>query len=298
MCMKQLGILLIAIIVGGTISCNQAEEKKEPNKTTVEPKAESTQANDTTKICEYYVDEQTGMDMINDFLFRYKKNGTSQVVRGLTTELWVDSCVFTALRNFFDTADRNYDGIRIFHTGKVNSGLLFVPTSSVLPPSMSNQHMNRYDAESRINLRTNCGSTIAINKDEYTSDSLINDFGGKFRNEPMRGNRASSKHDSLSAGVWFAKCKIQHIARLLEDPANRVNGMIVYEAAYLRRQLNDLEIGQKHDRQSTLILVPGMKTGSTYKPNWRVVTAPTQALAEQVKLGGFDHGSLCPNICN
>lgn len=294
---KQLQLLLLGVVIGSAISCNQVE-KNEPIKQAEQPKIENINENDTITDCDYYVDQNTTREMINDFAFRYKKSSSPSPVRGLLDSLWVDSCVFTALRNFFDTADRNYDGIRIFHIGNTNTRLLFVPTSLVTPSTTTYQHLNRFDPESKINLRTNCSSTIVINNDEILSRKLIDDFGVKFRKETARGNRLSSNHDSLSAGVWFSKCKIQHMARVLEDRTKDVNGMIVYSASYLRRPSNYLEIGQKHERQSTLILVPGKKTGSTYEANWSAVSAPTAALVEKVKFGGYNHGSLCPNICN
>jgi hypothetical protein len=287
-------ILLTISFLCCTTSCNNTEQNKTNPKNPGGIDTSKTPHMVNESDCNYYIDQKEADDMIKDFLKRYKKKGTAQEVRGLNTEFWIDSCTITTLRNFFDTANDNYDGIRIFQTGKLSSEILLVPTSEITPPSTNYQHFNRFEPE--VIFRADCNSSN-INLGDSKANELIDDFGEKFRKESQRGDRRSSTHDSLSIGFWFAKCKIKLMANLLEDHKYDVNGMIAYSGSYLKKQSNAADIRQKYDRQSTLILVPGKKSGSVYTPNWHAVEPPAPII-ERVRNGGYNHSQLCPQICN
>jgi len=244
--------------------------------------------------CDYYVDFQNADDMIKKFKADFRKEGTANPILNLTDKFWIDACVFRSLDAYFTANGKGFDGVRFYNIGKLKSQIMIVLTSEVQSPSSTDQHTDRYN--DIIPLEAGCVSFRNINLGSFISKNNYNDFGEKYRKEVRTGDRSSApiSHDALSLGVWMAKCKINAIAKILVDNSDNVNGMIIYPAAYKNLIDNPNRIGQKYPVQSTLIFVPGKNINS---PAWELVTPPPN-LIKEVKSGGFNHGQLCPQICD
>ena len=244
--------------------------------------------------CSYYISQTEGEDMIDQFKKIYRGSGAGSQMRDLRDSFWMDSCVFMSLHRFLSSSN-GYDGVRFFMAGKGKSELLIVPTKKQANQTANSKHSNEWG--SRVSLTSKCAGLFKnINLGKNLSEAAINNFGERFREEGIRGNRGSAKVDSLSAGVWMDTCVIATIANILRNPAHHTDGIMVLAAAYQALQGNASDLGQFKQNQSTLIFVPTSKVGGADVPQWDILKNPNATT--KAILGGFNHSQLCPQICD
>ncbi len=289
---KKILPAMAAILI---FSCAGNEEKKDEIK---QPQATDTvstipvSAGDIVDNCDYYITETDGRNMIDKFINTYPTLSNSAGNK-LTHEFWIDSCELSSLINFFNTNGANCDGVRFCFINNKNSGLAIIPTVPSLTPSATSQHTDRPD----LKIKDLCS---AITKYLNIADhqNKMNVFGSKFRKEATIGDRKSAKIDSLSASVWYSKCVMLKLAKLVTDKANNLNGITAFCAAHLKIEANAIKLGQVYPYQSSLIFVPTY--GVSHLPNWDIVMPPPSIDKSVYKTlsGGFNHGQLCPQICD
>lgn len=237
--------------------------------------------------CLYIVNKATSDSMINHFKAIYSLTGKPNEVSGLSTESWIDKCVFISLYDYISKYPETYDGIRISWADPYRSDLIIVPTTPVSQSTATFKHTNRPD----VNIPDLCKpASRTINNKPGIYANRINDFGENFREEKRRGDRFSAKKDSLSVSIWFDYCVLKEIVKELKKPQNQLDGMMAFAAAYLKKDQYSNSRGQLYDNQSTIILVPTKRTEGGHEPNWNIFNKQPAA--------GINHGQLCPQICD
>jgi hypothetical protein len=291
---KILQILVILIFIGahGCIRNNDkilddAKSKTKNDNQTGKDSISTPYAQqlDTTDECDYYVDSNEADLMI-------KKFESDFYTSGLNKKFWIETCVLQALKKFLDSNSR-YDGFRFF-LGK-NKGVLspksnlqVVPTVSSNSSDPNEKHTNAFG--SVIPILPCVPSQLMVNLPARDAVDKINLFGIKFRKEQMEGLRSSAAFDQLSLGIWMSRCKIDKILSLY-TPENNLDGLMAICAAYRQDDTRRERGERKYPVQSTFIFIP-TKNGI---PDWKVVPPPPPGWN---KIAGFNHGSLCPQICN
>jgi hypothetical protein len=277
-------------------SCNGDEKKtdeaNQSPKTDTISNIGKINADTTIADCEYYITENDGKNMIDTFLAIYPRLANSASHK-LTNSFWIDSCELSSLIDFFSTTGADCDGVRFCFINDRNAGLAIIPTVKSATPSETSRHTDRPDLKIMDKCR---GGSKYFNIADHPNK--MNTFGSKFRQETTAGDRKSAKLDSLSAGVWYSRCVILKLARLVTDRANNLNGITAFCAAHLKMEASASKLGQLYPKQSSLIFVPTY--GASHIPNWDIVMPPPAIAksAYETKSGAFNHGELCPKVCD
>lgn len=282
--MKKQYLIIFAML---TISCNHSStENNIP--TELKDLAKNNKvlnlADAASTDCEYYVPRGSADSMIN----KYK---TDFAQPGLKDQYWIEECALMSIKKFLDD-NKEYDGVRFF-LGKIKkafnpkSTLLVIPTQEAVTPTQTEKHTNCFGIN--IPISTCKPSELQMNLTLTEQRNTINSFGKEYRKEAFEGQRKPAGIEELSIGIWISKCKIDKIASLF-TPANKLDGLMAVCAAYYA----DDERRRRGERefivQSTFIFVPTRDKQLA----WDVVPKPP----EKWRNAGFNHGSLCPQICN
>jgi hypothetical protein len=275
-----IAIVFVSACTGGNKSGNEADKQTIPNTALV--------AQDTIP-CDYFIEEEHGQRMIDEYIKDFRREGQAGAEPGLTKEFWVEPCVFIALDDFFNQHD-TFDGVRLYWVDNQRSTIIMVPTTPVTQPSAS-KHTDRWNMQ----VTSSCDlPSPYLNIGENAARTRIDAFGKRFRKEVNQGQREPADRDSLSAAVWYSKCVIEKFADLLKTPSAKIDGVMIYSAAHLDTDPVRSDLGQHYTHQSTLILVP-TKMGTGHEPNWDVLLAPSE---KYPLFGAANHGQLCPQICD
>ena len=292
--LKAKYLFVLVAITASQVGCNGNETKTNNTvapQTNDSPVVTQNKAIDKAVICEYYIDEKKGQDMIDKFENTYPKLVGSSATHKLTDEFWIDSCVISSLVSFFD-ANSICDGARFYFIGDKKTNLVIVPT---FPPSSGSLPPRHSDMWGNI-VTDLCGTSGYLNMSENDGKTGRENFGTSFRMQTSSGEAPSAKHDSLSSAVWFDECVLRNIGNLVLDKTNGLDGVMAFCAAHLEFEHTRRTIGQQYENQSTLIFVP--TKGRT--PYWKIVSPPPaiDAAAYKKTSGAFNHGQLCPQICD
>jgi hypothetical protein len=201
----------------------------------------------------------------------------------LADSVFVDKCVVNQFHEFL-SKNSGYDGIRIYFvgTGK-NSNIWIVPTLD---------DANHSDFWGKLPGVANCSDNKFknYNQDEAIGKPKIDDFGRDYREEQQMGEVSSAVNDSLSRAVWFGKCMIDSLVTYLNDPVLKLDGVKIHSGAY---KTKNRARGQKKDNQSTFIVVV-TKGGVS---DWSILSNKQKGNIRFFE-GGYNHGQLCPTICD
>lgn len=287
--MKSIPLFLLSLLFALLIfSCNHSTESNLPavtNDTGQNNKSVSLTAATLTD-CDYYVPKGSADSMIDKY-----KTDFSQP--GIKDHYWIEECALMSIKKFLDDKKDEYDGVRFF-LGKSKklfnpkSLLLVVPTKKQLAPTATEKHLNCFGIN--IPAQGCTPSELQMNLSLTDQRNAINLFGKDYRKEALEGQRKPAGIEELSIGIWVSKCKIDKIVSLF-TPANKLDGLMAVCAAYYeddeRRRAGEREFVV----QSTFIFVPTRNKDTV----WSVVPKPPQ---KWTKDAGFNHGELCPQICN
>ncbi|MCX6323134.1 MAG: hypothetical protein NTZ41_02895 [Sphingobacteriales bacterium] len=251
--------------------------------------------------CDYFVSEEDGKKMIEKFEIDFRKKGSPDEVKGLNLEYWLPSCVISSLFNFFNRDENKYfDGVRFYWIVKQSAAqdeenrtsLVIVPTSPVDPPSASFKHTDRWD----LTIRDECGSSEYLNMRRTDAERLRKAYGEDFRQTRTIGDVVvGADNDQLSAAYWMDTCVIAALQKVLLQNSTLVDGIIAYNAVYFTK--DDISRPYRlYDYQSTLVFVPGKKTGDVLKPDWELLNK-FRPKSYDIKAAA-NHGHLCPQVCD
>jgi hypothetical protein len=251
--------------------------------------------------CDYYVSVDDGKKMIEKFEIDFRKKGSPDEVKGLNLNYWLPTCVLNSLFNFFNREENKYfDGVRFYWTVKQSAAqddenrtsLVIVPTSPVVPESEKFKHTDRWDHA----IKDECGSSEYLNMRRTVADRLRLTYGEDFRQTRTNGGVViGAFNDQLSAAYWMDKCVISALQSVLTANPSKADGIIAYNAAYFTK----IDISRPyrfHDYQSTLVFVPGKKTGDVLKPDWELLNK-FRPKSYDFKAAA-NHGHLCPQVCD
>ncbi len=283
--------LAFALLISSSGFAQKGNEKTTSNPST----------NTAFKECNYYVSEEDGKRMIKKFEDDFRRKGSADEVKGLNLEYWLPSCVISSLFNFFSRDENiSYDGVRFYWIVKQSAAqdeddrtsLVIVPTSPVDPPSASFKHTDRWD----LKVIDECRRSEYLNMDRSDAERLLRTYGEDFRKTRTIGTVVvGADNDQLSAAYWMDKCVISALQSVLTANPSKADGIIAYNAAYFTK----IDISRPyrfHDYQSTLVFVPGKKTGDVLKPDWELLNK-FRPKSYDFKAAA-NHGHLCPQVCD
>lgn len=274
------------------ISCNPDNKKSEMKIAEVNQEL-SKMNNSNEEDCVYFVEETEANQMIQKFISDYKYRGNPRSeVKGLSTEIWIDKCIFISIDSFLQMNQTDFDGVRFYLLDVNPSTIGIVPTSPVPAPTNTRKHTDRPDKK----MPDLCGKPSRfINIAEPDLENRSDTFCFTFRKEKIFGSRRSAQIDSLSASVWLSSCVIHKLTEKLKNDSLQLDGMTAFSAAYVKEDSNRFQrIGQKYKNQSTLIFIPTKPDGNSHKPDYTIFNEE----AKQFVQGGANHGQLCPQICD
>jgi hypothetical protein len=289
---KIIQLLGVVILWGSIYSCNgtSSDHAIASSKDTSKTKRPSIPINSKQSIdssdddCDYYVDETEAGKMRDKYNRNFNKPG-------LIPQFWIEKCVLTAVHAYLTSGAEDYDGIRFFLGAKKDgtkwqSTLQVIPTLRVPNPTPSERHTNQIGTE--IPLPSCNPSEIKMNLPFGEAQDMIDDFGEQFRKERSRGQRNPAGVDPLSIGIWLSKCKIEKLNKLFTEHGE-LTGLMAIAAAYYKDDERRQRRERKYIVQTTMLLVP---TTANKALNWKIV-APVRKTDET-----FNHGELCPDVCN
>jgi hypothetical protein len=280
------------------IKCNDAEPKKEVDIVTPasgSSKNETAVQNpnnndDCTGISNFLVTEEDAKEMIKNFRKTFNINR-------MELPYWIDSCTIFSLKRFFDVpANKDiYDGVRIHLGANAFDSEIFLTVTKKIDTV---HHQD--DFEKFVPLPSTCVPNY-INVKRETRERKIKRYRENYRGETPGGGDPTAKIKHLSRAVWISKCVIDALCYFLQDPSNGLDGIHIYNAAYSR--LMNVE-GQEYPNQSTYIIVVTKPDNAGYhRDDWSVLKDNKyEALYSEINAyegdgGGYNHGQLCPNIC-
>jgi hypothetical protein len=283
--MKKIAqIFFMVLILMGFYACGEKDDKNDVNSNKPNSKGVDTLAVVDTNGCDYYVENKVAEIMI-------KKYETDFHQKALAKQFWIDKCLIMSIKVFLDN-NSGYDGVRFLLgvekklIGK-KSTLVIVPTIPSTTGLPYDRHVNQFGVSIPL---ANCESNQEyINLPATEGLNRVNRFGLDFRKESQEGQRGTAAIKPLSIGIWISKCKIDKLVELYK-PASNLDGLMAIAASYYE----DDERRKRGDRefvvQSTFIFVPTVNQ----TPNWGIVKPPKG----WKDTGGFNHGELCPRICD
>jgi hypothetical protein len=276
--------LLSLTACGGKKEAKTKEDAKSDTTNNIQGNTDEDSPFDAT--CDYYVDSLKAYRMI-------KKYDSVFLTYNPTKTVWIEKQVLVGIHNFLEANKATYDGVRftwVKESGTIT--LLVSPTVSSATGVQYQRHTNKYGVPIPLAGDFN-PRNIKINLPDTTAVRIINQFGKYHRMETTEGNRetAPENYRPLSASIWLHPCKIEAMYDLFTTHGAALDGLMAFSAAYYeddprRYQRNDREF----EIQSTLIFIPTRKG----VPDWSVVR-PEQKWKDS---GGFNHGELCPKICD
>jgi len=298
--MKQtIATFLMALIILGMASCNNADKKKSPTATQGTEPPVSAKAFTIDPSCVgaanlYFVKAEDAYKMIRLFKNAFHENGRFPNMKKFSDSVWIDAAVINAFSDLME-ADNTFDGVRIVPVAyKADSTSIYlVPTTSKVS--------GHYDSwETKVQNVTVPVEFKNFNAELKTVNPLINDFRTIFRGQ-KDPNTIEDPIDkpvfpNLSAKVWLSSCVFQLLADTIRKSGGTLDGVRLYFGAYDKIDATHSTF-QKHEPQSTVILVPTTPTGSAkgHLSNWNAIKDKLKHFGPPP--GGYNHGELCPNSC-
>jgi hypothetical protein len=280
-------------------ACNSNSGKKDqPTDTTktANATADSVALDDVdcSTIGNFLVSSQEADKMIKKFRSVFKKTNTAGEIKNMVDSFWIDASIILAYQNLFATEPSNYDGIRLHFLGRANSG---DSTDIALVPCKANSNGTGFHDEVYGNKITVPGNTEFKNYN-VTNQQIIEPrkhYGRIYRNEKVPGQVSTATIDSVSKSIWFSKCVLDALKRYLASSELGLDGVRVYCAAYDTKRQGS---SQLKDIQSTVVLVVTRPDGvGRHKSDWSILERKFRN-DPKFNIGGYNHGELCPRICD
>lgn len=301
--MKKLSsyyLFITAFIIPVIMSCNGSGDDNTESKKDSASSAKSLQARYAGSNCTglaniYFVKKQDALDMITHFKKEFHgKAGLPVEMKKFKDSIWIDSSVIKGFSDFLDINIRDYDGVRIVNVAYANdsSGIFLVPTTAA-----GAGHEEKWNAYVPI---PGAPTFRNYNTDTGIVNPMSRKFKTLFRRQTDPEIIGSTAFDSLSAKIWLSSCVFHLLADTIQASKGKLDGVKIYFAAYKQVAPNRV-LFQKYANQSTIILVPTTPNAAwgRHKPDWDAVKTKFKTLNWAAPdPGGYNHGELCPQICN
>lgn len=284
-------------------ACNSQEDKKATESTpkdsaatvAAQPEKVLITRNDCEGVGNLTVSEDTAYVMMKTYDSIYRKAGTANERTNLTKSAWIDGMVIGSLADFLESAQgSNYDGVRFMNTATASnreSSVHMVPTKKDPTGANVNKHTNDW-GPGKFSLRS--GETIKF-RNFNTADNIASTLMGNFDRFYRTETSIPLNKNPLSSGVWISKCVFLSLRDLIDTPDENLDGIRIFMGAYNHFIIPEIP-GQFNQFQSTIILVPTSPGNGVdiHNERWDVIKVRTN----WNKDAGYNHGALCPQICN
>jgi hypothetical protein len=274
--------LLSAVYGVALLSCNNSGEKKEAPDTAkivTEDTASHSMDLKCTTIGNFAIDPGVAKGLIDRFSAHYKKPG-------MDTSFWIDSCVISGFQKFLEK-NSGYDGVR-FYSMVVGNGanrktdIMMVPTKPSPGPEK-----HKADWTTPVGVDAKCNPHFKNYNKVFAKER--EDFKIMHRREGT-----SAVNDSLSSGIWFSACVFDALMVYLGDKEHGLDGIRIYCIGYDKYYPNT---GQEKEYQSSFVIVVTKPVGNGHEDQWHILK---NNLKRDKKFNGdgYNHGELCPKICD
>jgi hypothetical protein len=243
---------------------------------------------DSIGTANFIITKKEARDLTNHYDTTFRKANYGSGIKAPDELYWIDACTITAIWRYLDTLT-NADGLRIYlHTyrqlGRNITSIYFVPTTYI----DATHHKEIINYKFPLDCSGFDNYFIRTKKNEQQ----IRDFDSIYRQNPR--HLPTAPRDSLSKAVWINKCVFKSINRLIEDNSEYIDGVHIEIGVYKSKNIIQ-HPGQKHTNQSTFIIVP------THNRVDDLDIIDQAIILNKLKPftgGAFNHGQLCPQICD
>jgi hypothetical protein len=315
-------LLVFSIIFFNMLSCNNDGNKKnEPQKENVKFDfnflspflSDSTISSDTTKrysaLANIIIPTDKSKIMIAQYrsLFETHPNGSGQKITALKDSIWIDKSSVIELEKLL-IDNKQYSGYRIYHTSnpaeseatspepfKPKTNITFLPTIKVNDVNTLDKKFTKPGSYKTPYLKSYTDAEPLLQNFESVYSSNLSNIGNK---------KVQSQGVMFDREVILIMAKILKNDELLTPPLKRnLNGINVLSASYIGNEaLGDTPAGMVNppSRQSTFIMVHSREVGGRVENDWEILDMIYMYLKSKWYgvLGGYNHGELCPQICN
>jgi hypothetical protein len=253
----------------------------------------------------FVLNVDSALAMIDRFSKVYKKDNQQRNIKALDSVYWLDRCIVFAIENFLKTEKNpngslKYDGIRIYMSCEINADPVSFPnqqyqrkTSVFIFPTMRRDNPPAGKSEhqdDRVQIRTAGCQPSPFLQPNNIADPKITKFDEAYR-------RSSATMGSLSTAIWIDSCVVFTLAKILRLPNANLDGANINMAAY-----GELDIARRPSQgfqmQSTTVIAPTNLVNGIHVNNWKIIDCLFRHSSKELPDGGFNHGELCPKICN
>ena len=302
------------------IACNGGSDTKPPptdssQRTTATAPPDPCEGIDKVDLCKdaggvanIVIEATQAQKMMTTFVNIFGKEGGA-TIRSFEPVYWLDKCVVKGIANYLRTqtgpGGKKLDGVRIYMACELTdnpsygtdpyrrrtSVYIFPTITQIAVPPATSDHQT---VQQKIPLTGTCSSV-------YLQDYAIADAQHRAFNSVYRKEGTAKLKDSLSKAVWLDSCIIFTLEKLIQLPNANIDGANVNMVAYDATITPTMPVrGRFKDIQTSIILVPTHMVGGVRKDYWEI----TDCLFDHAKAmgwappGGFNHGELCPQVCN
>ena len=256
------------------------------------PKAITLVPSNVSGAYNFLVDKDTAQAMIDRFTAIFQRDiaQTYPIMNNFVNSSWIDTSIIKSLSRLINSSTSTYNGVSIItavRLGSKKSFIIIAPTR----PSKSDTTMHEEVWGKVIKPSTTNRQDLEYDQERGKADRLIKRFRSEYKKQRDLANTSTNRQlDSLSNRVWIDKIVFQYLSDL-----DSIDGVRIYHAAYNWKNPKIINY-QKHDFQSTVLLVPTKKNGGNHDDDW---TIAREKYALQPGGGGaYNHGQLCPTKCN
>lgn len=259
---------------------------------------------DAQGLANFFVLKDDVLDMKKDFVNIYKQDGSGKYVEAVPDSFLLDACTISDIATYL-LKNKN-DGIRIFmncelvadntsypnQQYKNKAGIFIFPT--IYDSNISDPNKSKHITDKNSTLHEQACAVKSPYIKAWTSDveNKIAKFDNLYRKNPI-GSETSIKKDAFSQAVWIDSCVIFTLDRILKKFSLTHDGICIHLGAY--KKIDPKRPSQKYDTQSTMIIAITIKDVN-HTSDWDIIDKYMKL--KMFAPGAFNHGELCPKICD
>lgn len=324
---KYFLILFVAILNICLTACNSrsnqnGNQNSDNTKNTVAP-PDPCEGIDDIDICldaggigNIVIDVSEARNMIRIFKNSFKKHAGMDI-RAFEPILWLNKCEIQGIESYLKTqtdptTKKKFNGVRIFMACETKDNASYGSdpykrrTSVFIFPTIYSPAAGKSDnktVKEKIPLSGTCFSPFL---QDWTTiaEPQIKEFDIIYRKKGK-----PEFIDSLTQSIWVDSCVVFTMAKLIGLPNAKIDGININMAAYDKTIITTTPVRGRSvskDLQSTVILVPTHLVGGKQENYWDITDCLfNNYKANYLKLygiapppGGFNHGELCPQVCD
>jgi hypothetical protein len=232
----------------------------------------------------FVITKQRAQDLTNNFDTTFWKQQYGANTNQPLKSYWIDTCTVGVIADYLYNNPR-IDGVRIY----LGTYKLFnYRTTIYLVPTVNENGLHKDVIDYNFPMR-NCTAFGEYFLNTAGDLQRIKDFDKIHRGNPLLHETAP--RDSLSKAVWINRCVFKSIRKLVLDNNDYIDGINIKMGTYLKSD-RIVYHGQEYKNRSTFIIVP------THNGNDDFDIIDIAIKKRYFGGGAYNHGELCPQICN